>query len=281
MCAVIAPCITCCTGTSRTCFGYLKSAGYDVYWFGKNDVLAHDCFPESVSEWADLAEGPEWDVKDRPWTPDHPHYYSFLFTEGKDRRQYPDYARVQAAIDVISKRDSDRPFCIFLATFFPHPPTPRSEGIPPHVSSRNRFRTASCRPSRQTGAVSRYPREPAARPAERARFSHHPTPSYLGMISYADWLVGELLEALEKTGRASDTALILASDHGDWAGDYGLVEKWSNAMDDTLLRVPLIVRAPGGASAMWLRSRSNCTISCRPAWSWRVLRRGTRISLNR
>ncbi|MBI3975128.1 MAG: sulfatase-like hydrolase/transferase, partial [Armatimonadetes bacterium] len=103
-------------------FRYLKSAGYDVYWFGKNDVLTHDCFPESVTEWADLAAGPEWDVKDRPWTSDHPHYYSFLFTEGKDRRQYPDYARIRAAIDVLTKRDTDRPFCIFLATFFPHPP---------------------------------------------------------------------------------------------------------------------------------------------------------------
>lgn len=42
--------------------------------------------------------------------------------------------------------------------------------------------------------------------------------------------------------------MILASDHGDWAGDYGLVEKWSNAMDDSLLRVPLIIRAPGCAA---------------------------------
>lgn len=36
------------------------------------------------------------------------------------------------------------------------------------------------------------------------------------------------------------------SDHGDWAGDYGLVEKWPSGLDDTLTRVPLVVRMPRG-----------------------------------
>jgi choline-sulfatase len=70
--------------------------------------------------------------------------------------------------------------------------------------------------------------------------------AYLGLISYTDWLLGEFLEALEATGHAKDTTLIFASDHGEWAGDYGLVEKWSSAMDDCLTRVPLIIRTPGG-----------------------------------
>ena len=32
-------------------FRYLKNAGYDVLWFGKNDALAAQSFPDSVSEW--------------------------------------------------------------------------------------------------------------------------------------------------------------------------------------------------------------------------------------
>lgn len=70
---------------------------------------------------------------------------------------------------------------------------------------------------------------------------------YLGMVSYADWLLGQLLDAVDRAGHSEDTAVIFCSDHGEWAGDYGLVEKWSSAMDDVLLRVPLIVRMPGGA----------------------------------
>jgi len=47
---------------------------------------------------------------------------------------------------------------------------------------------------------------------------------------------------------AENTCLVVTAEHGDWAGDYGLVEKWPSALDDTLTRVPLIIRAPGGAA---------------------------------
>jgi choline-sulfatase len=72
---------------------------------------------------------------------------------------------------------------------------------------------------------------------------------YLGMVSYADWVLGELMDAIEKTNHRSDTALFYFSDHGDYAGDYGLVEKWPNAMHDPLTRIPLIVRGPEGGAA--------------------------------
>jgi choline-sulfatase len=39
--------------------------------------------------------------------------------------------------------------------------------------------------------------------------------------------------------------LIAASDHGDYAGDYGLVEKWPAGFDDVLTRVPLIISVSG------------------------------------
>ena len=70
---------------------------------------------------------------------------------------------------------------------------------------------------------------------------------YLGMTSYVDHLLGQLLDALEEAGLSAETAVIAFSDHGDWAGDYGLVEKWPSGLDDALTRVPLIVRMPGGA----------------------------------
>jgi len=41
--------------------------------------------------------------------------------------------------------------------------------------------------------------------------------------------------------------VIVFSDHGDWAGDYGIVEKWPSGLDDALTRVPFVVRLPGGA----------------------------------
>ena len=53
------------------------------------------------------------------------------------------------------------------------------------------------------------------------------------------------MEALERTGHDKDTVLIASSDHGDYAGDYGLVEKWPGGLETCLTHVPLIARMPG------------------------------------
>src|SRR5262249_30147291 len=73
---------------------------------------------------------------------------------------------------------------------------------------------------------------------------------YYGQVSYSDWLLGELLETLERTGHAKDTAVISSSDHGDYAGDYGLVEKWPSDLGSCLTHVPLIARVPGGKAGV-------------------------------
>lgn len=42
-----------------------------------------------------------------------------------------------------------------------------------------------------------------------------------------------------------DTIVVFWSDHGDFAGDYGLPEKWDTTFPDNLVRVPLLIHAPG------------------------------------
>jgi choline-sulfatase len=59
-------------------------------------------------------------------------------------------------------------------------------------------------------------------------------------------MLGEMLAALDRTGHEQDTAFFVFSDHGEWGGDYGLVEKWPSACDDVLNHIPLIARIPGG-----------------------------------
>ena len=68
---------------------------------------------------------------------------------------------------------------------------------------------------------------------------------YYGQVSYSDWLMGELLAELEKTG-TEKTAVFLLSDHGDYTGDYGFIEKWPSGLEDCLTHVPLIGQVPGG-----------------------------------
>lgn len=68
---------------------------------------------------------------------------------------------------------------------------------------------------------------------------------YLGMISYTDMLLGRIIETLETESIYDETTIIVCTDHGDFAGDVGLPEKWPSAMDDMLTRVPLLIRRPG------------------------------------
>lgn len=66
--------------------------------------------------------------------------------------------------------------------------------------------------------------------------------AYYAAISYIDDKVGELLRALEATGRAEDTIVIFTSDHGEMLGEHNLWYKMS--WFEWSARVPLIVRAP-------------------------------------
>ena len=66
--------------------------------------------------------------------------------------------------------------------------------------------------------------------------------SYYGGISMVDKEVGRILEELERSGKAQDTIVIFASDHGDLLLEHGLQGK--NVFFEASIRVPLLVRFP-------------------------------------
>ena len=68
--------------------------------------------------------------------------------------------------------------------------------------------------------------------------------TYYGMCARVDHQFGLVVEALRDAGIYDDTAIFFFSDHGDFTGDYGLVEKTQNTFEDCLTRVPFIVKPP-------------------------------------
>ncbi|NOU35788.1 MAG: sulfatase-like hydrolase/transferase [Kiritimatiellaceae bacterium] len=68
---------------------------------------------------------------------------------------------------------------------------------------------------------------------------------YYGMISKVDDLMGRVLKAIEEEGLLENSIVVFTSDHGDFAGQYGLPEKWDTVMNDCLTRVPFIMHVPG------------------------------------
>jgi arylsulfatase A-like enzyme len=68
--------------------------------------------------------------------------------------------------------------------------------------------------------------------------------AYLAEVAYVDRAIGELREALEHSGWMENALVILTSDHGEGLGDHDL-RGHIHQLYDSLLRVPLILWAPG------------------------------------
>lgn len=71
---------------------------------------------------------------------------------------------------------------------------------------------------------------------------------YDGEISYVDAEIGRILDRLEKLGVDSSTLVLVTSDHGESLGERGVYFD-HDTVHDHLVRVPLIVRLPGGGGA--------------------------------
>ncbi len=66
---------------------------------------------------------------------------------------------------------------------------------------------------------------------------------YYACVSFIDFQVGRMLEALEQAGQLDNTLVIHTSDHGEFLGDYNCFGKRS--MLDCAARIPMIARMPG------------------------------------
>ena len=229
-------------GDEPSLFRYLKQDGYDVYWNGKNDLYSPDAFAASVTDWNPRPGAAR--PRLRTLLPNPILTFTpFSIRPGGDRRDTADYDNVQTAIQGRCN-GATKPFCLYLPLTYAHPPFTAPKDFynmydpaklpslrPPGLSLRPNFH-AEIRKTRHLDKLN----DADFRKIQAV---------YLGMVSYSDWVFGELLAAVERTGHADDTAIFVFSDHGEWGGDYGLVEKWPSAMEDVLTRVPLLARVPG------------------------------------
>jgi choline-sulfatase len=226
-------------------FRYLKEAGYYIAWYGKNDLYAQDYVHDVVDEFAGLGGG---HAGPNAFQVGEPGYYSFLYEPFPGGlHETGDMGRVRAGLDFLRERaTAQQPFFLYLPLSLPHPPYAcpqpyhdmyRPEDVPPLRPAELPDKPDYVRLIREYRHLAAVPEEVFAKIQA----------VYLGSNSYVDWMLGHLLDTLDATGLAEDTCLIVSADHGDWAGDYGLVEKWPSALDDVLTRVPLLIRAPGNA----------------------------------
>ena len=150
---------------------------------------------------------------------------------------------------VFIEQQGDQPWCCIAGFYSPHNPwvvpqqfldlyDPATITLPSEA-----VRTARVPSSRPTESSS------AGASDEELRSVIH---GYYAMVSEVDHHVGHILDLLDERGLADSTMVIFTSDHGEWLGRYGRYGK-GHPGDDTVTRVPLIVRNPaamGNATAL-------------------------------
>jgi arylsulfatase A-like enzyme len=240
----------------------LRDNGYFVWWGGKNDLVpGQDGYEPycDVKFRAGEDDYARWNLTPRSsrhggpqeWRgePDGDNYYSFY--EGKvdkgdeDTFCDNDWSMVLGAIDFIRGYDEDKPLFVYLPLGFPHPPYRVEEPfygmidrarIPPRAPTPESWEG---KPSLLKGI---WERQNMQGWTEERWTELRAT--YYGMCARVDHQFGLVTDALREAGAYDDTAVFVFSDHGDFTGDYGLVEKTQNTFEDCLSRVPFVAKPP-------------------------------------
>lgn len=236
----------------------LRENGYFVWWGGKNDVVPGQ---NGYDEYCDVKYVPPQPQRlltnlhrltDWRGDADGDNYYSFYagrreIPDGETVAYDSDWAMIDGALAQIRKAPADQPLCIYLPLGYPHPPYAVEEPwysqidptrIPARVPTPSSWHGY---PSLMKGLYDGQQMQGWSE--ERLRELRR---TYYGMCARVDYQFGMVLDALKQAGMYEDTAVFFFSDHGDYTGDYGLVEKAQNTFQDCLTRVPFLVKPPAG-----------------------------------
>jgi len=231
---------------------YLKDNGYYVWWGGKNDLVpAQNGFDDycDVKYQAERELRPNLHVaQDWRGDPEDDNFFSFyagkLDTGDEDVYYDNDWAMVHGAIDLIKNPPTDQPLCIYLPLSYPHPPYGVED---PYYTDIDRDTLPDRAPTPDWSKKPKllkgiYERQRLQTWTEDRWDDLRAT--YYGMCKRVDDQFGMVLDALREAGQYDDSAVFFFSDHGDFTGDYGLVEKTQNTFEDCLTRVPFVIKPP-------------------------------------
>ena len=165
----------------------------------------------------------------------------------RDRSSEAVTAAVLAELDRAA--EDGRPFFVFAHYFDPHydyaPPTPYDTAFDPEYEGDHDGTDFIRDPSVATfdpGSPSGRRRVIGQRDLE------HLIARYEGELAWTDAQIGRLLDGLAGHGVADDTIVVVLADHGDEFFEHGGIGHRRTLFEE-VLRVPLIVRLPGGERA--------------------------------
>lgn len=233
-------------------FRRLTESGYHVALAGaRGDMMGPGVTKASCSRFGfttppDLADVGAW--HHQPFDEDDKWFFAF-YGGAVDRELFElDAATVATAVDWLTE-GLPEPWCLFVPLIFPHPPftveqrwldpyegVPVPPPVPPTFDGKPGF----------YGEIHRRYGLDRLDGDDWARIIR----TYYAMISRVDDQLGQVRDAVDRAGATERTVTFFFTDHGEYLGDYGLVEKWPAGVDDVLVRNPLIVHDPRAGSGV-------------------------------
>ncbi len=137
------------------------------------------------------------------------------------------------------ERNPEVPFVAFVALYAPHFPyglDDDPEGLLGGLSPRDRTLHRTVEAERAQHDLGRTGLSRAYVAAQRA--------AYLLKVEGADRTLGRIVEALEHTGRMTDTAVVVTADHGETFGEHGFHFSHDAEVHGEVAHVPLIISWP-------------------------------------
>ena len=180
----------------------------DTSWSASDPV--HGGYWDGGVHWSEVVKNTAIEFIDQSNSSESPFFMYLAFNAPHDPRQAP-----QEFLDRYPIEDIPLP-----ASFLPEYPHKDSIGNTPLLRDE---------------ALAPYPR------TEYAVKTH--IREYYAIISHLDQQIGEILDALEATGKMENTYIFFTGDHGLSVGRHGLIGKQS--LFDHSIRVPLMMMGPG------------------------------------
>lgn len=138
----------------------------------------------------------------------------------------------ERAIAWLSRRDTSRPYFLFMHYFDPHNP----ENVP--QLWRNKY------PFRNDLLIRLLYHKLHFKKLDPHWVLARRNSWYYGAVSYTDHWIGQLLSYHKRNGLYDDALIILTADHGEGLGDHAWVDHAALLYEEQI-RIPLIVKLPG------------------------------------
>ena len=193
---------------------------------------------QGVPDWRAQAEAPR-----DPASPTPPRF-------PYDAALHPTSWVAREALDVLERRDPERP--LLLVVSFPHPHEPHNPPEPyesmydptDSILPEDGFEVNEHLPAPFLDAINQQGGVWSAVRVPSAGWLRGSLAITRGLVRQIDDALGPVLDRID----LDSSLVVFTSDHGDYAGHRGLVRKIPWIAFDDLVRVPLVVSAPDGVA---------------------------------